>query len=66
MGIACTEHIFFCKFLLPVQIPPLFHAVDLQIQVNAGSLNDKSEPLHPVQIVALVQPVQLVLQAIYF
>ncbi len=56
----------FSKFFLPVQIPPLFHAVDLQIQVYAGSLNDESEPLHPVQIVALVQLVQLVLQAIYF
>jgi hypothetical protein len=66
MGFACPEHLFFCKFLLPVQIPPLFHAVDLQIQVNVGSLNDESEPLHPLQIVALVQLVQLVLQAIYF
>ncbi len=48
-----------------MQIPPLFHAFDLQIQVNTGSLNAESEPLHPVQIVALVQPVQFVLQAIY-
>ncbi len=65
MAITCTSHLFICKFLLPVQIPPLFHAVDLQIQVNVGSLNDESEPLHPVQIVALVQPVQFVLQAFY-
>ncbi len=66
MGIACTSFLFIYKLFLPVQIPPLFHAVDLQIQVNAGSLNDESEPLHPVQKVALVQPVQFVLQAIYY
>jgi hypothetical protein len=65
MAITCPSHLFFCKFLLPVQIPPLVHAVDLQMQVNVGSLNDESEPLHPVQIVALVQPVQFVLHAIY-
>ncbi len=51
------------KFLLPVHVPPLFHAVDLQIHVNAGSLNVESEPIHPMQAVALMQPVQLILQA---
>jgi hypothetical protein len=48
---------------IPVQIPPLFHAVDLQMHVNAGSLYSKSEPVHPIHTVALVQSLQLLLQA---
>ncbi len=48
-----------------MQVPPLFQAVDLQIHVNAGSLYTESLPLHPVQIVALLHPVQLLLQAIF-
>ncbi len=51
------------KYLIPVHVPPLFHAVDLQIHVNAGSLYAESEPVHAVQTVALVHPVQLLLQA---
>ncbi len=46
-----------------MQVPPLFHAVDLHTHVNAGSLYTESEPAHAVQIVALVQSVQLLLQA---
>jgi hypothetical protein len=46
-----------------MHVPPLFHALYLQIQVFVGSLNDESEPLQPVQRVALVQAVQLLLQA---
>jgi hypothetical protein len=37
-----------------VHVPALFHAVDLQIQVNIGFLKAASEPLHEVQTVALV------------
>ncbi len=48
-----------------MQVPPSFHAVDLQTHVEAVSLYAESAPIHPVQAVALVQPVQLVLQAIY-
>ncbi len=47
-----------------MQVPVLFHAVDLQTHVNAGSLYVESVPAHPVQSVALVHPVQLLLQAI--
>ncbi len=46
-----------------MHIPSLFHAVALQTQVNAGSLNAKSEPIHSMQTVELVQLEQLVLQA---
>ncbi len=46
-----------------MQVPPLFHAVDLQMHVNPGSLYDESESLHAVQTVPLVHPVQLLLQA---
>ncbi len=46
-----------------MHVPPLFHAVDLQEQVNKGSLKAESVPLHPVQIVVLVHPVQILLQA---
>jgi hypothetical protein len=46
-----------------MQVPPLSHAVDLQLHVNAGSLYDESVPLHPVQIVSLMHPVHLILQA---
>ncbi len=50
---------------IPVQIPILFHAVDLQAEhVNVGSLYAASIPAHPVQTVALVHPVQLLLQAL--
>ncbi len=48
---------------LPVHVPPLFHAVDLQAQVSAGSLYDESAPMHAVQIVALLHALQLLLQA---
>jgi hypothetical protein len=47
---------------MPMHIPPLFHAVDLQTHVYAGSLYIASKPIHPVQTVALVHPVQLLLQ----
>ncbi len=46
-----------------MHVPPLFHAVDLQTHVNNGSLYVESEPMHDMQIVALVQEVQLLLQA---
>ncbi len=46
-----------------MHVPALFHAVDLQIQVNVGSLYVESEPLHTVHAVALVHYVQLRLQA---
>jgi hypothetical protein len=46
-----------------VHVPPLFHAVDLQTHVYDGSLYAESDPLHPMQTVALVHPVQLILQA---
>jgi hypothetical protein len=46
-----------------VHIPALFHAVDLQIQVNDWSLKAASEPLHTEQTVALVHYVQLLLHS---
>ncbi len=46
-----------------MHVPALFHAVDLQIQVNVGSLKAASEPLHTVHNVALVHYVQLLLHA---
>ncbi len=46
-----------------MHVPALFHAVDLQIQVNAGSLKAASEPLHTLHTVALVHYVQLLLHA---
>ncbi len=46
-----------------MQVPLLFHAVDLQTQAYSGSLYAESKPLHPVQNVSLVHPVQLILQA---
>ncbi len=46
-----------------MHIPALFHAVDLQIQVNVGSLKAASKPLHTVHTVALVHYVQLLLHA---
>jgi hypothetical protein len=49
-----------------MHIPPLFHAVALQLHVYAGSLYAESDPMHPVQNVALMHPVQLILQAIEF
>ncbi len=48
-----------------MQVPALFQAVDLQAaHVNAGSLYAASVPSHSVQTVALVHPVQLLLQAL--
>ena len=47
-----------------MQVPALFHAVDLQAHAKARSLYAESVPAHPVQTDALVHPVQLVLQAI--
>ncbi len=49
-----------------MHIPPLSHAVDLQMHANIGSLWAASEPLHPVQVVALLHPVQLLLQAKFY
>ncbi len=49
-------------FIIPVHVPPLFHAVVLQIHVNAGVLYAESGDLHVVQTVALVHAVQLLLQ----
>ena len=46
-----------------MHVPTLFHAVDLQLQVNVGSLKASSEPLQPVHSVALVHYVQLLLHA---
>ncbi len=46
-----------------MHIPALFHAEDLQIQVNVGSLKVASEPLQTVHTVALVHKVQLLLHA---
>ncbi len=46
-----------------MHVPPLFHAVDLQVHAYVVFLNAESEPLHPVQAVALVHPVQFELQA---
>ncbi len=46
-----------------MHIPTLFHAVDMQLQVNVGSLKAASDPLHPVHTVALVHYVQLLLHA---
>ncbi len=48
---------------LPIHVPPLFHAVDLQAHAYVVFLNAESEPLHPVQVIALVHPVQFELQA---
>ncbi len=48
---------------MPVHVPPLFHAEDLQTHVFAESLSAESEPLHPVQKVSFMHPVQLLLQA---
>ncbi len=47
-----------------MQIPSLFHAVDLQTHVKAGSLSAESVPLHPVQTIELVHPVQLPLHSL--
>jgi hypothetical protein len=49
--------------IIPKHVPALFHAVDLQIQVNVGSLKAASEPIHAVHTVALVHYVQLLLHA---
>ncbi len=46
-----------------MHVPALFHAVDLQIQVNVGSLKAASEPLQTVQTVAFMHYVQLLLHA---
>ncbi len=47
---------------MPLQIPALSHAEDLQTHAYFGSLKAESEPLHAVQTVALMHPVQLLLQ----
>ncbi len=49
-----------------MQVPALFQAVDMQAHANAGSLWAESVPAHPVQSVALLHPVQLLLQAIIY
>ncbi len=49
-----------------MHVPPLFHAEDLQMHVYPGSLYAESKPLHPVQTVALLHYVQLLLQAKIF
>ncbi len=54
---------FLKKNFLPIHVPPLFHAVDLQAHAYVVFLNAESVPLHPVQAVALVHPVQFALQA---
>ncbi len=54
---------FIIMDIVPVHIPPLFHAVDLQIQVYSLSLYSESKSLQTLQIVALVHSVQLLLQA---
>ncbi len=46
-----------------MHVPPLFQALDLQMHVYASSLNAASKPVHPVQTVSLLHPVQLLLQA---
>jgi hypothetical protein len=46
-----------------MHVPSLFHAVALQTHVNAGSLKAESVPLHPLQTVSLMHPVQLLLHA---
>ncbi len=48
-----------------MQVPPSFHAVDLQAHAEAASLYAESASIHPIQAVALVHPEQLALQAIY-
>ncbi len=47
-----------------MHVPALFHAVDLQAHTIAGSLKALSVPIQPVQKVAFVHPLQLILQAI--
>ncbi len=58
------EQFIIIIFIIPVHIPLSFHAEDLQLHVYAGSLCNESEPLHVVQIIALVHSVQLLLHAI--
>ncbi len=48
---------------MPVHAPPLFHDVDLQIQVNSGLLKSESNPLHTMHIVEFMHYVQLLLHA---
>ncbi len=45
-----------------MHVPALFHAVDLQTHVNAGSLCIASKPIHAMQTVELVHSVHLLLQ----
>ncbi len=54
---------FIKNIFIPMHVPPLFHAEDLQTQAYAGSLYAESDPLHPVQLVSLVHPLQLLLHA---
>ncbi len=46
-----------------MHVPALFHAVDMQMQVNVGFLKAASEPLHIVHTVEFVHYVQLLLHA---
>jgi hypothetical protein len=46
-----------------VHVPALFHAEEVQIQVDAGFLKAASMPLHMVQTIALAHYVQLLLHA---
>ncbi len=46
-----------------MQTPLLFQAVDLHTHVKVGSLYTESAPIHPVQLVAFVHPVHVLLQA---
>ncbi len=47
-----------------MHVPALFHAEEVQIQVDPGFLYAASEPLHTVHSVALVHYVQLLLHAV--
>jgi hypothetical protein len=47
-----------------VQVPALFHAVDLQMHDKAGSLKVESVPAHSKQSFSLIHPIHLLLQAI--
>ncbi len=47
-----------------MQVPALIHAVDLQAHANVGSLSTESVPIHPIQKVEFMHPLQLLLHAI--
>ncbi len=46
-----------------MHVPALFHAEEMQIQVDAGFLKAASDPLHTEHTIALVHYVQLLLHA---